>query len=374
MRIGIPTEVKNNEFRVAATAEMVHELSARGHEVLVQSGAGAGSGIADADYAAVGARLTDTAQQTWGSAELVLKVKEPIASEYAFLRPGLALFTYLHLAADRPLTEALLSSGTRALAYETVRAPDGSLPLLVPMSQIAGRLSVTVGAYHLMRDHGGEGLLLSGVPGTPRGKVVVIGAGTAGRSAVAMAVGMRAQVTVLDIDPAALRAVEDAHPGAVTTLVSAAPSLTRAVADADLVIGSVLVPGARAPKLVTDQMVAAMRPGSVLVDIAIDQGGCFEGSRPTTHDSPTFRVHDALYYCVANMPGAVPRTATAALTAATMRHILALADLGVEGGVRASSALSSGVNTWDGRLVNAAVGEALDLPAVALSELVDAPA
>jgi len=371
MRIGIPTEVKNNEFRVAATAEMVHEITAHGHHVVVQRGAGEGSGITDDAYAAAGARLVDTAEQTWSAAELVLKVKEPIASEYILLRPDLSLFTYLHLAADRPLAEALLASGTRAIGYETVRASDNSLPLLIPMSEIAGRLSVTVGAYHLMKDHGGAGLLLSGVPGTPRGKVVVIGAGTAGRNAIAMAVGARADVTVLDIDAAALRAVEDAHPGAVTTLVSTSPSVARAVADADLVIGSVLVPGAKAPKLVTDQMVASMRPGSVLVDIAIDQGGCFEGSRPTTHDQPTFRVHDAIYYCVANMPGAVPRTATAALTAATMRHVLALADRGVASAVRAVPALASGVNTWDGHLVNTAVGDALGLPARSLSSVID---
>ncbi len=370
MRIGIPTEVKNNEFRVAATAEMVHEITAHDHEVLVQRGAGEGSGVTDDAYAAAGARLVDTAEQAWSDAELVLKVKEPIPSEYAYLRSDLALFTYLHLAADRPLAEALLDSGTRAIGYETVRAPDGSLPLLVPMSEIAGRLSVTVGAYHLMKDHGGAGLLLSGVPGTQRGRVVVIGAGTAGRSAIAMAVGARADVTVLDVDAAALRMVEDTHAGAVTTLVSTSASIAQAVADADLVIGSVLVPGAKAPQLVTDQMVAAMHPGSVLVDIAIDQGGCFEGSRPTTHDHPTFRVHDAIYYCVANMPGAVPRTATAALTAATMRHVLALADRGVTAAVEASPALAAGVNTWNGHMVNAAVGDALGMPVRSLTSVI----
>ena len=372
MRIAVPTEVKNNEFRVATTPEMVHELTAHGHHVLVQQGAGVGSGIPDEDFAAVGATLVPTAAETWATADLVLKVKEPIASEYVHLRPDLALFTYLHLAADRPLTDALLAAGTRTIAYETVRESDGSLPLLIPMSEIAGRLSLTVAAYHLMKDEGGAGLLLSGVPGTPRGRVVVIGAGTAGESAVAMAVGARADVTVLDIDDARLRAIEARHPGAVTTLVSSRPTIARAVADADVVIGSVLVPGARAPKLVTDDMVATMRPGSVLVDIAIDQGGCFEGSRPTTHDAPTFPVHDATYYCVANMPGAVPRTATAALTSATMRHVLHLADRGVPAAVATSHALAQGVNTWDGHLVNAAVARAFDLAPTPLGELLDA--
>lgn len=371
MRIAVPTEVKNNEFRVAATPEMVHELTARGHEVLVQQGAGVGSGISDEDFAAVGATPVPTAEETWAGADLVLKVKEPVASEYPLLRPDLTLFTYLHLAADRPLTDALLAAGTRAIAYETVRETDGSLPLLIPMSEIAGRLSLTVAAYHLMKDEGGAGLLLSGVPGTPRGRVVVIGAGTAGENAVAMAVGARADVTVLDIDAARLRAVEARHPGAVTTLVSSRPTIARAVEDADVVIGSVLVPGARAPKLVTDEMVATMRPGSVLVDIAIDQGGCFEGSRPTTHDAPTFPVHDATYYCVANMPGAVPRTATAALTSATMRHVLHLADRGITGAVETSAPLARGVNTWDGHLVNAAVARALDLAATPLGEFLD---
>lgn len=369
MRIAIPTEVKNNEFRVAATAEMVHELTSRGHEVVVQEGAGVGSGIPDAAYAAAGATLAPTAASTWEAGEVVLKVKEPVASEYPLLRGDLTLFTYLHLAADRPLAEALLAAGTRSIAYETVREEDGSLPLLIPMSEIAGRLSLVVGAFHVMKDEGGAGLLLSGVTGTPRGKVLVIGAGTAGQNAVAMAVGMRADVTVLDIDSRKLRALESRYAGAVTTLVSSGRTIARAVADADLVIGSVLVPGARAPKLVTDDMVASMRPGSVLVDIAIDQGGCFEGSHATTHEDPTFRVHDALYYCVANMPGAVPRTATAALTAATLRHVLRLADEGVPACVAGSPALAAGVNTWDGALVNEAVAGALGLEATPLAAL-----
>ena len=370
MRVGVPTEVKNNEFRVSCTPAIVRELTARGHEVLVQQGAGVGSGITDVDYAAAGARLLPRAREVWEGSDLVLKVKEPVSGEYPFLREGLTLFTYLHLAADRPLTEALLVSGTRALAYETVRAPDASLPLLMPMSEIAGRLSLTVAAYHLMRDEGGAGILLSGVPGTPRGRVVVIGAGTAGSSAVDMAVGARSEVTVLDVDAARLRQVEAHHPGAVTTLVSTRDTIAAAVAGADVVIGSVLVPGARAPKLVTDDMVQTMRPGSVLVDIAIDQGGCFEGSRPTTHDAPTFQVHGTTFYCVANMPGAVPRTATTALTSATMRHVLELAERGPNGAVGASPALAQGVNTWDGHLVNAAVGAALDLPVTTPADLI----
>ena len=370
MRIAIPTEIKNNEFRVAASAEMVHELTRRGHDVCVQSGAGNGSGIPDEDYTAAGARIAPHATTTWADAELVLKVKEPIAEEYPFLRPDLTLFTYLHLAADRPLTEALVGAGTRALAYETVREEDGSLPLLMPMSEIAGRLSIVVGSFYVMKDEGGAGILLSGVPGTPRGKVVIIGAGTAGESAVAMAVGMRADVTVIDIDSRKLRAVEARYPGAVTTLASSRQTIARAVADADVVIGSVLVPGARAPKLVTDDMVATMRPGSVLVDIASDQGGCFEGSHPTTHDHPTFPVHDTLFYCVANMPGAVPKTATAALTSATMPYVFTVADLGVEQAVRLSDPLAQGVNTWDGHVVNGPVGQAFDMPTVELMDII----
>ncbi|MDO4259710.1 MAG: alanine dehydrogenase [Actinomycetaceae bacterium] len=365
MRIGVPAEVKNNEFRVAATADIVAELTGRGHQVTVQAGAGTASGISDDAYAHAGATIAATAEQAWDN-ELVLKVKEPIASEYPLLRDDLTLFTYLHLAADEPLTDALLAAGTRGIAYETVREADGSLPLLLPMSEIAGRLSVMVGAHYCMRPVGGSGQLLSGVPGTARGKVVVLGAGVAGQSAIAMAVGLRAEVTVIDIDLKKLRAVEAQFPGQVTTLASSAPAIASAVADADLVIGAVLSPGARAPKLVTDEMIRSTRPGTIFVDIAIDQGGCFEGSKPTTHAEPTYQVHDALFYCVANMPGAVPRTSTAALTSATMRYVLDLADKGVETALRESPALTEGVNTWDGLLVNEPVARAFGREASAL--------
>ena len=306
MIVGIPTEIKNNENRVAITMAGVKELEVRGHEVLVQQGAGVGSGISDEAYKAVGATIVPTADQVWAEAELLLKVKEPIAAEYPRLRKGQTLFTYLHLAADRAGTDALLASGTTAIAYETVQLANRTLPLLQPMSEVAGRMSIQIGAYHLMRSHGGSGMLLGGVPGTPKAKVVVIGGGVAGEHAAANALGLEADVTIIDISIPRLRELEARFNGALQTRASTTYDITEAIRDADLVIGSVLIPGEKAPKLVTDAMVATMKPGSVLVDIAIDQGGCFEGSRPTTHDDPTFPVHDSIYYCVANMPGAVP--------------------------------------------------------------------
>lgn len=365
MRIGVPTEIKNNEFRVAATPAGVAELSLHGHEVLVQAGAGAGSAFTDDEYRAAGATVVDEAAAVWERAETVLKVKEPVAAEYPLLREGQTLFTYLHLAADRPLTTALVESGATAIAYETVQLPDRSLPLLSPMSEIAGRLSAQVGAHHLMRANGGRGLLLGGVPGTPKGRVVVIGGGVAGEHAATIALGMGAEVTVFDISLPRLRALDARFDGRVTTLRSNPLAIAEAVADADLVIGSVLIPGASAPKLVTDAMVAEMRAGSVLVDIAIDQGGCFEGSRPTTHDDPTFAVHDAVYYCVANMPGAVPRTSTIALTNATLPYAVAIADQGWERALEADPALARGLNVHAGRVTNEAVAAAHGLVAAA---------
>lgn len=365
MRIGVPTEIKNNEFRVAATPAGVAELSLHGHEVLVQAGAGAGSAFTDDEYRAAGATVVDEAAAVWERAETVLKVKEPVAAEYPLLREGQTLFTYLHLAADRPLTTALVESGATAIAYETVQLPDRSLPLLSPMSEIAGRLSAQVGANHLMRANGGRGLLLGGVPGTPKGRVVVIGGGVAGEHAATIALGMGAEVTVFDISLPRLRALDARFDGRVTTLRSNPLAIAEAVADADLVIGSVLIPGASAPKLVTDAMVAEMRAGSVLVDIAIDQGGCFEGSRPTTHDDPTFAVHDAVYYCVANMPGAVPRTSTIALTNATLPYAVAIADQGWERALGADPALARGLNVHAGRVTNEAVAAAHGLVAAA---------
>ncbi len=363
MRIGVPTEIKNNEFRVAATPAGVAELTMHGHQVLVQAGAGTGSAFTDDEYTAAGATIVSEARQVWDQAEMVLKVKEPVASEYPLIREGQVLFTYLHLAADRPLTSALVESGATAIAYETVQLPDRSLPLLSPMSEIAGRLSAQVGAHHLMRATGGRGLLLGGVPGTPKGRVVVIGGGVAGEHAATIALGMGAEVTVFDISLPRLRALDARFDGRVTTLRSNPLAIAAAVADADLVIGSVLIPGASAPKLVTDAMVADMRAGSVLVDIAIDQGGCFEGSRPTTHDDPTFRVHDAVYYCVANMPGAVPRTSTISLTNATLPYAVAIADQGWERALDADPALALGLNVHAGRVTNEAVAAAHGLVA-----------
>lgn len=373
MRVGIPAEIKNNEYRVAITPAGVSELVRRGHTVLVQSGAGEGSAIHDADFTSAGATIIETAEQVWAEADLLLKVKEPIEAEYAQLRKGQVLFTYLHLAASRPCTDALLASGTTSIAYETVQTtgPDGSvaLPLLAPMSEVAGRLSAQVGAYHLMRTQGGRGVLMGGVPGVAPAKVVVIGGGMAGDNAAAVAWGMGAHVTVFDLNVNTLRKIDAEYGGAIETRYSARLELENAVTAADLVIGAVLVPGAKAPKLVTNDTVAQMRPGAVLVDIAIDQGGCFEDSRPTTHDDPTFRVHDALFYCVANMPGAVPRTSTFALTNATMPYVIKLADKGWREACRSDTALAKGLSTHEGLLLCEQVAEALNLPSTDTAKL-----
>lgn len=358
MRIGIPRELKNHEYRVALTPAGVSELAARGHRVLVETGAGAGSSLPDADYRAAGAHLASDADAVWAGSDLVLKVKEPVAEEYSRLRPGQVLFTYLHLAASRACTDALLSARITAIAYETVRAADGSLPLLAPMSEVAGRLAPQVGAYHLMAHSGGRGVLLGGVPGVRPADVVVLGGGVAGQNATEVAVGMHADVTVLDVNPARLREIDLRHGGRVHTVASTRYDLERAVLAADLVIGAVLVPGARAPKLVSNEVVARMRPGSVLVDVAVDQGGCFEDTHPTTHDAPTFRVHDSLFYCVANMPGAVPRTSTFALTNATLPYVLALADHGWRRATVADPALAAGLTTHDGAILSAEVAQA----------------
>ncbi len=373
MRVGIPAEIKNNEYRVAITPAGVSELVRRGHTVLVQSGAGEGSAIHDADFTSAGAQIIKTAEQVWAEADLLLKVKEPIEAEYARLRKGQVLFTYLHLAASRPCTDALLASGTTSIAYETVQTtgPDGSvaLPLLAPMSEVAGRLSAQVGAYHLMRTQGGRGVLMGGVPGVAPAKVVVIGGGMAGDNAAGVAWGMGAHVTVFDLNVNTLRKIDAEYGGAIETRYSARLELENAVTAADLVIGAVLVPGAKAPKLVTNDTVAQMRPGAVLVDIAIDQGGCFEDSRPTTHDDPTFRVHAALFYCVANMPGAVPRTSTFALTNATMPYVIKLADKGWREACRSDTALAKGLSTHEGLLLCEQVAEALNLPSTDTSKL-----
>lgn len=369
MRIGIPTEIKNNENRVAITSGGVSELTKHGHQVLIQRGAGLGSMISDEDYEAAGAQLVDTAAEVWGSVDMVLKVKEPIASEYGYLRKGLTLFTYFHLAASRELTQAVLDSGVTAIAYETVEAHDGSLPLLAPMSEVAGRLSVQVGAYNLMKAYGGRGILLGGVTATRRGKVVVIGGGVAGEQATRIALGMGAEVTVLDISLPKLKHLEDLFDGHIQTRTSNSHNITEAIRQADLVVGSVLVPGERAPKLVTDDMVAQMKPGSVLVDIAIDQGGCFESSRPTTHDAPTFPVHNSVFYCVANMPGAVPETSTVSLTNATLPYAVELANHGWKQALRADNGLAQGLNAHEGILYYHGVSEAFpDLPVAPIAD------
>ena len=360
MRVGIPTEIKNNENRVAITEAGVFELTRRGHEVLVQAGAGLGSAITDAEYAAAGAKIIEGADQIWAEADMILKVKEPIASEYPKMRKGQVLFTYLHLAAEKDLTDAVLASGTTAIAYETVQLPSRALPLLAPMSEVAGRLSVQVGAYSLMKANGGRGILLGGVTATRRGKVVVIGGGAAGEQAARIAFGMGAEVTVIDIAVPRLKQLEDEFNGRIQTRTSNAHNITEALKEADLVIGSVLIPGKKAPKLVTDEMVAQMKVGSVLVDIAIDQGGCFENSRPTTHDDPTYQVHNSIYYCVANMPGAVPETSTAALTNSTLPYVVALADKGWVKALNDDASLAKGLNAHDGVVTFQGVADAFE--------------
>jgi len=358
MKVGVPSEVKNHEYRVAITPSGVHEFTRHGHSVIVQSGAGVGSSIPDDEFVAAGAKIADDAEQVWGEAELILKVKEPIPVEYDRMHPDQVLFTYLHLAANRECTAALLEHKVTGIAYETVQLPDGSLPLLAPMSEVAGRLAPQAGAHHLMRQGGGRGVLLGGVSGVYAAKVVVIGAGVSGMNAAAIALGMQAEVLLLDKNIDKLREADRIYQGHLQTVASNAFEVERAVVDADLVIGAVLVPGAKAPTLVSNELVARMRPGSVLVDIAIDQGGCFADSRPTTHAEPTFRVHNSVFYCVANMPGAVPNTSTYALTNVTLPHALSLADRGWREALRADPGLALGLNTYDGALVNGPVASA----------------
>jgi alanine dehydrogenase len=358
VKIGVPTEVKNHEYRVALTPAGVQELVRHGHEVAMQAGAGLGSSLADADFAAAGAKIVDGPDAVWADAELVLKVKEPVAQEYDRMRPGQTLFTYLHLAASKECTDALVDRKVTGIAYETVELPDRSLPLLAPMSEVAGRLAPQVGAYHLMRSGGGRGTLMGGVSGVYAAKVVVIGAGVSGMNAAAIALGMQAEVLLLDTDLNKLRAADRIYQGHLQTVASNTYEIERAVRDADLVIGAVLVAGAKAPKLVTNKMVAGMKPGSVLVDIAIDQGGCFEDSHATTHDDPTYPVHDSIFYCVANMPGAVPHTSTQALTNVTLPYAVQLANRGWKDALRADPALALGLNTYAGQIVSEPVAAA----------------
>jgi alanine dehydrogenase len=369
MKVGVPKEVKNHEYRVALTPIGVHELTERGHEVFIEKGAGAGSQIPDAEYVAEGARILDSADDVWGTADLVLKVKEPIEEEYARMREGQTLFTFLHLAADKRLTDELVARKLTAIAYETVQLPSGSLPLLYPMSEVAGCLAPQVGAHSLMKAEGGRGVLLGGVGGVANAKVVVIGAGVAGQNAANIALGMGADVTLLDTDLDKLRMSFWRYNNRVHGLASSRLTIQQQVREADLVIGAVLIPGARAPKLVSNELVSQMKPGSVLVDIAVDQGGCFEDTRPTTHADPTYTVHQSVFYCVANMPGAVPNTSTYALTNATLPYVVAVADKGWQQALSEDHSLALGLNTHAGRLTSAPVAEAHGLESVALDEV-----
>ena len=369
MRIGVPTEVKDQEYRVAMTPSGAHELVRAGHEVYVQQDAGVGSAITDADYLAAGAKILPTADDVWQAGDLILKVKEPVAEEYHRMRFDQVLFTYLHLAASRECTDALLKSGITAIAYETVQLPDRTLPLLAPMSEVAGRMAPQVGSHHLQRDGGGRGVLMGGVSGVYAAKVVVLGAGVSGMNAAAIALGMQAEVLLVDKNVGRLRQADAIYQGHCQTVASNAYEIERACVDADLVIGAVLVPGAKAPMLISDDLVARMKPGSVLVDISIDQGGCFESSRPTTHASPTYLVHESLFYCVANMPGAVPHTSTYALTNVTLPYALEIANLGWRAALSGDASLAPGLNTHAGKLTIAPVAEAHGLPAVTVAEV-----
>lgn len=369
MKVAVPREVKNHEYRVAITPAGVHELAANGHEVFIEAGAGDGSSITDQEYREAGAQILPTADDTWAAGDLVLKVKEPIAEEYHRMRAGQVLFTYLHLAASKACTDALVEHKVTGIAYETVELADRSLPLLAPMSEVAGRLAPQVGAYHLMRAGGGRGVLLGGVSGVYAAKVVVIGAGVSGLNAAAIALGMQAEVLLLDKNISRLRGADAIYQGHLQTVASNSYEIERAVLDADLVIGAVLVPGAKAPKLITNDLVKRMKPGSVLVDISIDQGGCFEDSRPTTHAEPTYRVHDSIFYCVANMPGAVPHTSTYALTNVTLPYVLELANRGWRDALRRDPALALGLNTHDGHVTYGPVADAHGMSHLPLADV-----
>jgi len=371
MQIGVPREVKDHEFRVSVTPAGVREYRAHGHQVLVQRSAGEGSGFADRQYAAAGAELVDSPAEVFGRAEMIVKVKEPIPAEYDLLRPEQLLFTYLHLAADAPLTHALVRNHVQAVAYETVQLENGALPLLTPMSEVAGRMSVQVGAHYLEKAHGGSGTLLAGIPGVPGAEVVVIGGGVVGTNAAQIALGMGANVAIVDRSLERLRQLDTLLHGRVNTLASNAENVAAAVQRADLVVGAVLIPGAKAPRIVSEEMVAAMKPGSVVVDVAIDQGGCIATARPTTHSDPTYVAHGVVHYCVTNMPGAVPRTSTIGLSNATLPYGLVLADFGLDGAVSRDSELARGVNVINGKVTHPGVAEALGMDYTPLPDAAD---
>jgi alanine dehydrogenase len=368
MIAGLPKEIKDHEYRVAMTPGGVHQLGECGHEVRVETGAGEGSGFSDAQYKKAGAKVVPTAADAW-SAELVVKVKEPQPSEYEFLRPDLTLFTYLHLAADEGLTREMMARELTGIAYETVELPNGSLPLLTPMSEVAGRMAVQIGAHYMEKENGGRGKLLSGVPGVRPADVVIIGGGVVGTNAAQVASGLGAQVFVFDINLDRLRYLDEVMHGRLVTLSSNPLSIAEAVRRADLLIGAVLIKGAKAPKLVTRQMVKTMTPGSVIVDVAVDQGGCIETTHPTTHSDPIFFAEGVLHYCVANMPGAVPRTSTYALSNATLPYVVKLAELGAEAAIQANTALALGVNTCKGKITYPGVAEAFGLECTPLETL-----
>lgn len=371
MIVGVPNEVKDNEYRVALTPEGARELTAAGHQVLVQDAAGSGSGIPQQRYERAGAEIVPTAAEVWAGSDMIMKVKEPVEQEFEHLREGRVLFTYLHLAASRELTQALIDRKVSAVAYETVQLADGRLPLLAPMSEIAGRMAPHVAAHLLEKEYGGRGILMGGVSGVRPAKVFVLGAGMAGSNAAWIAVGMEAEVIVVDKDLDRLRFIDHIHKGRITTLMSDRLTLEQRVREADVVIGSVLVPGARAPKLVTEDMIASMRTGAVAIDIAIDQGGCIETSHMTTHSDPTYVMHGVVHYCVGNMPGAVPNTSTYALTNVTLPYAIAIASRGLEDAVRTDPVLAPGVNVYAGEVTNPGVAEAHALRFTPLSAIVD---
>lgn len=369
MIVGVPREIKDRENRVAVTPAGVHQYVVQGHTVLVETAAGEGSGFADHEYLAAGAEIAPSHEDVFARAEMITKVKEPVRSEYELLREGQLLFTYLHLAAEEALTRTLVERKVAAVAYETVQLETRQLPLLTPMSEVAGRMSIQIGAHYLERTHGGRGMLLGGVPGVPGANVVIVGGGVVGTNAAQMALGLGANVTILDMSIERLRFLDQVLHGRLHTLASNPYTMAEAAATADLVIGSVLIPGAKAPKLVTADMVKTMRPGSVMVDVAIDQGGCFETSRPTSHSDPTYIVDGVTHYCVTNMPGAVPRTSTLALANVTIPYGLALANLGLKAAVQKDASLAKGVNVLDGHVTHASVAAAFGRPYIALDQI-----